>query len=214
MPQKDLRYAKSRLALDTDRRQLLVRAMLRDTVSAALACPLVATVVLVVDRPRDAVPIQDLNLTVHVDTGNPGLNAAIRAGAAVARRLRPDAHIAVVPSDLPGLNPDLMEVALRAAGRCRRAFLRDAEGCGTTLLTATNGAPLAPAYGPASAGKHERSGAVDLGPLLLGCDLTTIQTDVDDIPGLKVLSRVGVGDRTKRVLAGIPLEGRALVEVP
>jgi 2-phospho-L-lactate guanylyltransferase len=55
----------------------------------------------------------------------------------------------------------LTEVLIRAR-KYPRAFVRDKDGSGTTLLTACNAIDLVPLYGAGSANAHLKSGAVEL----------------------------------------------------
>jgi 2-phospho-L-lactate guanylyltransferase len=81
-----------------------------------------------------------------------------------------------------------------AAGRA--AFVRDHAGLGTTLYAA----PLAefdPAFGIASAARHEAGGAVEV-----GTSATSVRTDVDDPDDLDAALLAGVGPHTARAREG------------
>jgi 2-phospho-L-lactate guanylyltransferase len=90
----------------------------------------------------------------------PGLNAAIRHGAAcAARRLGPSPRAALV-ADLPALRPAELDEALAEARTSpSSAFVRDAAGNGTTLLVAGAAELLRPSFGRSSAHNHESRGA-------------------------------------------------------
>jgi 2-phospho-L-lactate guanylyltransferase len=93
----------------------------------------------------------------------PGLNAAIRHGAAcAARRLGPSPRAALV-ADLPALRPAELDEALAEARTSpSSAFVRDAAGNGTTLLVAGAAELLRPSFGRSSAHNHESRGALPL----------------------------------------------------
>ncbi|MDX3761737.1 2-phospho-L-lactate guanylyltransferase [Streptomyces mirabilis] len=161
IPQKDLRLAKSRLALDSRDRQRVASALFRDTVAAARHTPGVSTVIVVVDRIQDLEPVAGLGVGHVLGTG-PGLNGALRQGELTARAGHPGCGVAALPADLPLIEPAVLARALAEAGAHDRAFLPDADDEGTTLLTARPGHALGPVYGNGSRRAHRRSGAVEL----------------------------------------------------
>jgi len=140
LPVKVLARAKSRLAvLAGARRCELALALASDTVSAVVACPEVARVIVITsDRlaaPRlsalGAVVVADIAANLQ-DAGldgpgglgtlseaeigsQDGLNAALRHGAAVAARRWPGTGLAALTADLPALRPAELSAALRAA---------------------------------------------------------------------------------------------------
>ncbi|WP_136520465.1 2-phospho-L-lactate guanylyltransferase [Cellulomonas telluris] len=186
VPVKDARRGKSRLAgvLDDDTRAALVRSMARDTLRAVRSARSVAGVVLVTPDPDLAAAAATLDVVVvdepphrpAADVPEPGLRAAVLAGAAHARTLHPDAPVAVVPGDLPGLDPDDLDAALTLAAEHERAHVPDAEGTGTTLLTAAPGCDLRPRFGPGSSARHADAGHVRLDVP----QASTLRHDVDE----------------------------------
>jgi 2-phospho-L-lactate guanylyltransferase len=123
----------------------------------------------------------------------------------------PDAGLglAVLPADLPGLAPADLDLALVAAAAHGRAFLADAQGAGTTLLTARAGHRLRPRYGPGSAAAHQAEGAHPL-----GVPAPTVRADVDRWADLRALRHGSCGRRTREWLDGHPARspaGAALV---
>jgi 2-phospho-L-lactate guanylyltransferase len=198
VPVKRLLVAKSRLApLAGPLRIDLARAMALDTVAAALACPAVETVLVVTDEPRVAAEARELGASVVPDSPNAGLNPALEHAALVARARWPDRAVAALSADLPALRSDDLTRALGAAAAHPRAFLPDASGTGTTLLCARVGQPLAPAFGAASREGHRRAGAVEL--RLPGVE--SVAQDVDTLEDLATAARLGVGPRTRAVVA-------------
>jgi 2-phospho-L-lactate guanylyltransferase len=81
--------------------------------------------------------------------------------------------------------------ALRAAADFPRAFVADAQGTGTTLLTAVSTA-LRPHFGTGSARAHAEDGAV----ALVG-DWPGLVRDVDTDADLWAVLALGVGPRTR-----------------
>jgi 2-phospho-L-lactate guanylyltransferase len=173
----------------------LVLAMATDTVAAALACPAVTGVVVVTDEPAAAEELTALGALCVPDRPDAGLNPALAYGGEVARRRDPAGAVAVLGSDLPALRPGELAAALLAAERHERAYLPDAAGGGTTLLTARRD-ELAPAFGAGSAGAHERSGAVRLDG-----DWPSLRRDVDTPADLAAAAALGLGPRTSSLLS-------------
>ena len=144
LPVKVLARAKSRLAvLAGDRRHELALALASDTVSAVLACPEVARVIVVTSDPvagprlarlgahiipeasgipeASAGPASPAGLAgpaehESADGRQHALNAALLRGAAVAARRWPGTGLAALTADLPALRPADLATALRAAG--------------------------------------------------------------------------------------------------
>lgn len=200
VPVKPVRVAKSRLlGLPVPVREELVVAMAADTVAAALACPLVASVHVVTDDPRTAQAVRACGAVVVADEPDAGLNPALAHGAEVAALARPDCGIAALSADLPALTEADLGAALTAAGGHRRALVADADGAGTTLLTVDAGGRLIPAYGEGSRQLHIAGGATDLTLSLAGCE--GLRRDVDTVEDLAAARRLGVGPRTLSLLS-------------
>jgi 2-phospho-L-lactate/phosphoenolpyruvate guanylyltransferase len=144
LPVKVLARAKSRLAvLAGDRRHELALALASDTVSAVVACPEVARVIVVTSDPVAGPRLAALGAHIIPEaTGDPAelsrevsrelarqsadgsqhaLNAALLRGAAVAARRWPGTGLAALLADLPALRPAELATALRAAGHGRPA---------------------------------------------------------------------------------------------
>lgn len=191
VPAKRLAVAKTRLrpltaALGGPAHDELVLALLADTVAAALACPVVAEVLVVTDDPAAADVVRPLGARTLADEPDRGLNPALEHGARNATR----GAVAALSSDLPALRPDELAAALRAAATSRRCFVADAQGTGTTLLTAS-GTALRPRFGPGSAQAHRDDGAVRLTG-----DWPGLVRDVDTSDDLRDALALGVGPRT------------------
>ncbi|WP_052852017.1 2-phospho-L-lactate guanylyltransferase [Streptomyces avicenniae] len=194
VPLKPLRLAKSRLAdvAGDAARPSLALAFAEDTVAAALACASVREVVVVTDDPLAGGRLARAGARVVPDAPGLGLNAALAHGAAAVRAALPDAAVAALNADLPALRSAELLRVLRAASEQARSFLADAAGVGTTLLAATGGAELAPAFGGASRARHLASGAAEL--LLDG--VPGVRRDVDTAADLRAALALGVGPRT------------------
>lgn len=158
IPVRDPASAKSRLAVGDDpaahaRRAALAGAIALDTVTAARAAREVGEVIVVgtLASALDGVQVLD-------DPGY-GLLVAVGAGLAAAD---PAAPTAVLLGDLPALQPADLDAALVAASEYHWAFVPDAEGTGTTLVTAAAGLPHALRFGEGSADQHRDAGYVEL----------------------------------------------------
>lgn len=198
IPVKRLSAAKSRLrgAVPAARHADLALAMVRDTVSAALAGSAVAELVVVTDDPEAAAAAAALGARVVPDRPAAGLNAAMRFGAdevAGLGRFR-----AVLAGDLPALRPEQLDAALGAAAG--RSFVADAAGTGTVLLAAPPGEPLDPRFGLGSAVAHASSGATPLTG-----DWPGLRQDVDTPADLAVVLGLGAGRHTCALLRDLGL---------
>lgn len=163
----------------------LVEAIRSDTLSVAASA---GQVLVVLDRPG-------------VDSGGwpvlvqheAGLNAAVREGETQVRAVRPGDAVAALVGDLPALTTTELTAALTIAARHPRAFVADAAGTGTTLLTAAPGVHLQPAFGPGSATRHAAiAHYVEAGPGL--------RLDVDTATDLALARELGVGPATRALL--------------
>jgi 2-phospho-L-lactate guanylyltransferase len=197
VPAKRLAVAKTRLRPLTEAlgdpagalHDELVLALLADTVTAALACPSVTELVVVTDDPTAAELVRGLGARTVADEPDAGLNPALEHGARGVT-----GPVAALSSDLPGLRPEELAAALEAASGVPRAFVADAQGTGTTLLTAV-GVPLHPAFGPGSADAHRASGAVPLSG-----DWPGLVRDVDTDGDLRAALALGAGRHTTALL--------------
>ena len=190
VPLKRPDRAKTRLARSgvVDHQRLAI-AFAWDTIAAAAASPLVEGVWVVTDA-ADLVPAGAQHL---IDEGQGDLNRALGRGAEAIRRRYPHLGIAALCADLPALVAEDLTRAL--AGVHGRAFVADAAGTGTTLLAATAGVDLGPAFGEGSARRHELSGALPLAD-----PLPTLRLDVDTAEDLRHAVAAGVGVSTQRAL--------------
>lgn len=217
VPLKPLARAKSRLS-DTAPdavRPRLVLAFAQDTVAAAGASPAVRDVVVVTDDPLAGRELAGLGARIVPDAPrrapdrardrppDDGLNAALTHGVATVRLGRPDAAVAALNADLPALRTEELTRVLEQAARFPRAFLADAAGIGTTLLTALSGRELLPLFGNASRMRHRGSGAAEI--MLPGID--SVRQDVDTGADLRTALSLGVGPHTQKAATLLPHPG-------
>jgi 2-phospho-L-lactate guanylyltransferase len=207
MPMKSWDRAKSRLHIEPASRRALAEAFARDTLDAVLACPVVAEVVVV--TRGDLVVDQIASAGAHViqEPANRPLDtlgSAIRHGIAWAAAHRPHAPLAVVPSDLPALTADALGDLLAAASAHLFAFVADANGDGTTVLTGRTPDLMRPGYGPGSAERHRGYGAYELAAA------DALRQDVDTLDDLVAADRLGLGPHTRDVYAGLADEQPAV----
>lgn len=207
VPVKPLPVAKTRLrgaadggvgALGAHTRLALALAM--DTVAAARGAQRVDAVVVISSDPAVAMELGALGADVVPDPSR-GLNGALRLGARVVRERLPGATVGALQADLPALRPAELDAALAAAagmfdGGASRVFVADEPGDGTTLLLAAPGTDLDPHFGRGSAAAHAGSGAVPLTG-----DWAGLRRDVDTSDDLARAAELGVGLRTRAVLA-------------
>lgn len=199
IPVKSPAAGKSRLVpgVTEAARAELARAFALDTIAAALAARSVARVIVVGDDP-DLADGAEFVAEPGADGSDAerGLLPAVRHGIAHARTDEPVA-VAVLLGDLPALSPDELDAALDVATRHPLAFVRDADGTGTTLATATAGVAFDPQFGPGSAARHAAAGFMELE----ASRTPGLTRDVDTVDGLETVLHHGVGDHTADVVA-------------
>lgn len=105
--------------------------------------------------------------------------------------------VAVLLGDVPALRPGDLAAGLGAAAAYDLAFVPDADGTGTVLLTALDADRLRPRFGAGSARRHEEGGH-----RRLDLPLPRLRTDVDDAGSLARAAALGLGPRTAALLAG------------
>jgi len=172
--------------------------MVADTIAAAIRADVVAVVLLVTDDPEVAEAAAGLGAVVLSDEPAAGLNEALRHGAAYSRGQWPDRGVAGLAADLPALRPEELTTALTATARLRVAFVPDAAGTGTTLYAVSPGAPFRPRFGRSSRRQHLADGTAEVAA---GRQLAGLRRDVDTVDDLRLAAAIGVGPRTRAVLA-------------
>lgn len=192
IPVKPAEVGKSRLAASAQ----VTRSIALDTVAAAVATPGVHVIVVTADSEvADAATA--LGAEVVTEAQRSGLAAAIALGLARAGETRGTSGRAVLLGDLPALRPADLAAALRVASGHRRAFVPDAEGTGSTLVTATAGSPLVHHFGASSAERHRAAG---LAELALPAE-SPLRRDVDLAEHLALAEIAGLGPRTRAALS-------------
>lgn len=193
VPLKRSAHAKQRLVGLGRWRPALVVAFATDVVAAVLESRHVREVIVV---GGDGLPPGLLaQPSVHRLDDVRGLNPAVDAGIRAARR-NAAVGVLVLPADLPCLRPDDVDTLVHTALDGRAGVLADADGEGTAALVLGSGVPFAPAFGPGSYARH-----LDAGAHPVAAELPTARRDVDSREHLEVARRLGVGQRTMRVLA-------------
>lgn len=190
IPVKPAARGKSRLAVPGVDRVALARAIALDTIAAVAACDAVAQVFVVSDDGGLVLQALDIPGLRFVPEGEArGLDAAIAEGMAAAGDGMPRAALL---GDLPALRPGDLADALRLAASVDRAVVADAEGVGSTLVTARAGVDWKSAFGEDSFAKHAALGCVPLNV----ADASTLRRDVDDAEQLGAAAALGLGPRT------------------
>ena len=193
VPVKDPTRGKTRLHVDGVDRVALARALAADTIAAAAACDEVAQVVVVGDDGSvvfDSLGVPGLRFVPEGERR--GLDAAVATGVAAYS----DRPRAALLGDLPALDQADLAQALRAARAVARAVVPDAEGTGSTLVTAAPGVTWQSAFGDGSFARHR-----DLGCVPIAADAATLRRDIDTADHLIDAQRLGLGPRTAALLA-------------
>lgn len=196
VPVKPPAVAKSRLGpLGDPARAELAAAFAMDAVAAALDCPAVARVLAVTDDFRLATALRDAGADVVPDGVSDDLNGTLAQAAAELARRDPRLRLAALCADLPALRPEDLERALAAAPADAMGFVADADGSGTTLVTAPALQSFDPRFGEGSADAHRSAGAQEIEL----ADIPSLRRDVDTPDDLVAALELGVGPRTSLV---------------
>lgn len=195
IPVKPAAHGKSRLAVPGIDRVALARAIALDTIAAAVACDAVERVIVVSDDGGLVMQAFDIPGLRFVPEGDArGLDAAVAEGMSAIGDGMPRAALL---GDLPALRPGDLADALRLAASVDRGVVADAEGTGSTLVTARAGVGWESAFGADSFAKHVALGCA---PLSIAGS-STLRRDVDDASQLEAAAALGLGPRTA-ALAG------------
>ena len=194
IPVKPAAVGKTRLDVAGVDRVTLARAIVLDTIATAVACDVVAQVFVVTDDAALAALAFDIPGLRFVPEGEArGIDAAVAAGAEAAGERMPRAALL---GDLPALRPADLADALSPASSLARTVVADAEGTGTTLVTAGSGIPWRSSFGDGSLARHVALGCV---PLDVAAS-STLRRDVDTADQLERAAALGLGSRTARAL--------------
>jgi 2-phospho-L-lactate/phosphoenolpyruvate guanylyltransferase len=199
VPVKPPSVAKSRLAgLGDGVRRALASAFAADTVESTLACELVAAVVVVTDDHALAGELASTGVHVIPDGASDDLNATLVQAAAELLRRHPGLGVVAVCADLPAMRSEDLAAVLGAAPEHTMGFVADADGVGTTVLTAPDLPSFRPAFGEGSRLEHLALGATEI-----RLDVPSLRRDVDTPEDLAEASRLGLGPRSSHVSAGL-----------
>jgi 2-phospho-L-lactate/phosphoenolpyruvate guanylyltransferase len=198
---KRLAAAKTRLApvFSAPTRERVVLAMLLDTITTAIKVPALRGITVVTPDNVAAEAARQLGADVLADPTpdrhpDPLNNAITAAESVVTSAPDPPANIVVLQGDLPALQQQELAEAIAAARAHPRSFFADLQGTGTVALFAF-GTSLQPAFGPDSAQRHRRSGAMELTGAWPG-----LRCDIDTPDDLQVARRLGVGPATAQAI--------------
>jgi 2-phospho-L-lactate/phosphoenolpyruvate guanylyltransferase len=191
IPLKPPGVGKSRLGSDA----ALARAIALDTVEAASRAYQVRQVIVVTADDGLAGEVMALHGygEVIVESEPRGIASAIASGL---EHIPKEWKRAALLGDLPGLLPVDLDVALNLATDVDRGFVRDAEGSGTTLVTARRGVSFEEHFGPGSAAAHTSAELVELAVPAR----SSVRYDVDDAAQLEALAGRWLGPRTRAYL--------------
>lgn len=194
VPVKPAALGKTRLVAVTSDREALARAIALDTIAAVAATARVRRVLVVTDDTDVRAQVAQWPAVDVIAEGEVrGLDAAIARGADVAGVSAPRAALL---GDVPALTPADLDAALTRAEEVERGLVPDAEGTGSTLVTARPGAVWVSAFGADSAARHRLLGCTDLAVPRE----STLRRDVDTAAQLAEAVALGVGPRTAAVL--------------
>lgn len=180
IPVKPSGIGKSRLTVSAAARARFARAFAIDTVRAALASSAVCGVLVVTADAAAAEEFRALGATVVPEAEPGGIDAALQRSAEITGI---DSPRAALLGDLPALNSDDLTEALRLAADHARSVIADAEGTGTTMVTANRGVPWRSHFGEGSFAAHRTAGFT---PLPLD-PASTLRFDVDTADQLSAL---------------------------
>lgn len=194
VPVKPTALGKTRLADVSADHEELARAIALDTIAAASAAETVDRVIVVTGDDHIANAVKRMPKVEAIrESDIRGLDAAITTGASAAGTRRPRAALL---GDLPALQPSELDAALYAASGIERGVVADAEGTGSTLVTARAGATWISAFGEDSFARHRLLGCT---PLAVPAE-SSLRRDVDTAAQLSQARSLGLGPRTSAVL--------------
>ncbi|WP_100812745.1 MULTISPECIES: 2-phospho-L-lactate guanylyltransferase [unclassified Microbacterium] len=198
IPVKPTALGKSRLGPDAAGRHGLAAAVALDTVHAAYAARNVREVIVVTDDPHLSEELGGISgISVLREDGPRGVDGAIAYGA---RTLDRAVARAALLGDLPALRPQDLDRALTLAEAHDRAVVPDAEGTGSTLVTARGGIDLVTSFGVGSLDRHAAAGC----RVLNVARGSTLRRDVDTAAHLETARTLGLGERTAALLPQSP----------
>ena len=156
---KDSQVAKTRLRLPREVSRQLALGLAASTVRVALAAEEVGAVLVVTGDADIALDALQVGAEIVSEPHLLGMNRAAVLGRRRALEARPEAPVAIIVADLPGLRPiDLDSAVLEFLADGSPLFVPDHEGAGTTMLIHGPGPCAGFGFGPNSATVHQRLG--------------------------------------------------------
>lgn len=161
--------------------------MAMDTIDAALRCPAVGAVLVVTADEQLARLVRHSarmrgrgHMLVLDDEPDGGLNTAFSHGLGVAATAYPGHPAAAMPADLPCMDGNALELALRLSGSRVGAVVPDADWTGSVMLTQPAYCQVRPRFGARSFAAHVAAGARPV----IDPQLRPMRHDIDTIRDL------------------------------
>lgn len=203
VPVKPWGLAKSRLRVAPAVRERLARGFALDVLEVLVNTPGVDHLVVVTTQIEMRSLAQRHGAMVLSDPSTmstDGLNGAVLRARNWLIARRPSSPVVVVPSDLPSLTVPVLSSALELLSEHERAFIPDAAGIGTTLLSAAAADDLRPSYGRHSARRHTLDGSRPVPEVDV-----RLRQDVDTMHDLARAALLGLVSHTSEVVSeGMP----------
>ncbi|MBV9996633.1 MAG: 2-phospho-L-lactate guanylyltransferase [Caulobacteraceae bacterium] len=176
----------------------LVEAMLEDMLDALAGSKRVGRVHVATPTPALARLAAQRNASAILETPGGGLNAAFDNARRLIAAQDPEAPLALMPGDLPLLEPAELEAALAAIGEGQVGLVASADG-GTGAVLLRAGRPFGFAFGPGSFRRHLAAAeAAGLAPVRL--EARSLAFDVDGPEDLDRLAASGGARRSARLV--------------
>jgi 2-phospho-L-lactate guanylyltransferase len=186
-------------ALDPGARALLTSAMLADMLEAVGRTHGVTRAWVVTPTADLAALAARMGAAIIFESKAQGLNAAFDRARSAVFRVRPNALLALLPGDLPLLDPNELSASIAdfQAGEAILAPAKADGGTGAIVLAASS--PMSFAWGPESFGRHiEASRAAGLRPRILAS--ASMAFDLDRPEDFQTLLGCAGGARTRDLL--------------
>jgi 2-phospho-L-lactate guanylyltransferase len=201
VPVKEIARSKQRLsgALFQDERERLVRAMLRDVLSALRASSGLADVLVITRDAEVGVLAKECGAQVLAERGTDDLNAALRQAAAHLVEVGAPGML-VVPADVPAVTADELSVIAAEHGAGRAVTLAPDRGRIGTNAMASSPPNVCPFFfGDGSFARHLQA-ARDAGIEPTVIDARGLRYDVDTESDLDEIARQSPGPETSDLL--------------
>jgi 2-phospho-L-lactate guanylyltransferase len=192
--------AKSRCAavLDGGARAALAAAMLQDMLAATAACAAVSRTWVVTPTAELAELAVGAGARAIVQTEPMGLNPAFEQALAEVADQAPYEAVAMLPGDLPLLEPDDLAAAILLLATHDAVLAPSVDG-GTGLLARRAGVSLGPAFGDDSGRRHADL-AVSRGLSLARVDARSLRHDLDRPQDFALVRRLAPRTATAALL--------------